>query len=170
MLSQSTLKPKITLFSYTCYTIKREYNALKGMKYIMTKEINKSRVIFMTLVSALLFCAMLVAASLSPLADSGPNANKFGNSNMWASISIVLVFYILPLILYMVGLHIMKIVMAVFCGLGLLMSLTVLVITLTIGLSTTLLVLCIATLIVNVMWYIIAFRSSSKPTHQISRS
>ncbi|PEA54748.1 hypothetical protein CON64_11510 [Bacillus pseudomycoides] len=136
----------------------------------MTKETNKSRVIFMTLVSALLFCAMLVAASLSPLADSGPNANKFGTSNIWASIGMVLIFYILPLIIYMAGVHIMKFVMAVFCGFGILMSLTVLVIILTMGLSTTLLVLCIATLIGNVMWYIIAFRSSSKPTHQISRS
>lgn len=136
------------------------------MKHIMTKETNKSRIIFMTLVSALFFCSLLVAASLSPLADSGPNANKFGTFNMWVSIGMVLAFYILPLILYIVGVHIMKLIMAVFCGVGLLMCLTTLVVILTMEISPTLLVLCIATLIVNVMWYFIAFRSSSKPNHQ----
>ncbi|HDX9579266.1 TPA: DUF5391 family protein [Bacillus pseudomycoides] len=131
-----------------------------------TKETNKSRIIFMTLVSALLFCSILVATSLSQLADSGPNANKFGNSNMWASISMVLVFYIPTLILYIVGVNVMKIVMAVFCGFGILATLTILVAILTMGKSPILLVLCIASLIVNVLWYFIAFRSPSKLNHQ----
>lgn len=154
---------KITLYIFLLY-YKKRIQCIEGMKYIMTKETNKSRVIFMTLVSVLLFCAMLVVASLSPLADSRPNSNKLGTSNMWTSLGMVLILYILPLILYMVGVHIMKFVMAAFCGFGLL------VIILTIGLSITLLLLCIATLIVNVMWYIIAFCSSSKLNHQISRS
>ncbi|CAG9615052.1 hypothetical protein BACCIP111899_04288 [Bacillus rhizoplanae] len=86
----------------------------------MTKETNKSRVIFMTLVSALLFCSLLIAGSLSPLADSGPRANKFGTMGMWTAIGMALSTYLLPLILYIAGLNIMKFVMAVFCGLGLL--------------------------------------------------
>ncbi|ENQ3079768.1 TPA: DUF5391 family protein [Bacillus pseudomycoides] len=132
----------------------------------MTQDTNKSRMIFMTFVSALLFCSLVVAFSLSPLADSGPKANKFGTYGMWASIGMILVFYILPLILYMVGVHIMKFVMAVFCSFGLLMSLTALAVILTMGISPILLVLCIATLIVNIMWYFIAFRSPSKQNHQ----
>ncbi|MGG2014902.1 DUF5391 family protein [Bacillus sp. S10(2024)] len=132
----------------------------------MTKDTNKSRIIFMTIVSALLFCSLFVAGSLSPLADSGPKTNKFGTYGMWASIGTVLAIYILPLILYIVGVNVMKIVMAVFCGLGILTTLTILVVILTMGKSPILLVLCIASLIVNVLWYFIAFRSPSKLNHQ----
>ncbi|WP_256217078.1 DUF5391 family protein [Bacillus sp. 491mf] len=136
------------------------------MKQIMTKDTNKFRVIFMTLVSALLFCSLIVAGSLSPLTDSGPKANKFGTYGMWASIGMILVFYILPLILYMVGVNVMKIVMAVFCGFGILTILTILVVILTMGKSPILLVLCIATLIANILWYFMAFHSPSKLNQQ----
>lgn len=132
----------------------------------MTKDTPKSRIIFMTLVSALLFCSLIVAGSLSPLADSGPKANEFGTYGMWVSIGMILVFYMLPLILYMVGVNVMKIFMAVFCGFGILAILTTLVVILTMGKSPILLVLCIATLIVNIMWYFIAFHSPSKLNQQ----
>ncbi|WP_440603946.1 DUF5391 family protein [Bacillus sp. GB_SG_008] len=136
------------------------------MKHIMTKETNKSRIIFMTLVSALLFCSLLVTASLSPLANSGPSANKLGTMGMWTAIGMALATYLLPLILYIVGLNVMKFVMAVFCGLGLLINSAILIVALTMGGFPILLGLCIATLIVNVMWYFVAFRSSSKLNHQ----
>jgi hypothetical protein len=136
------------------------------MKHIVTKETNKSRVIFMTLVSALFSCSLLVAASLSPLADSGPNANKFGTMGMWSAIGMALATYLLPLILYIVGLNVMKLVMAVFCGFGLLINSVILIVILTMGGFPTLLGLCIAALIVNVMWYFVAFRSSSNLNHQ----
>ncbi|MGG0240062.1 DUF5391 family protein [Bacillus rhizoplanae] len=132
----------------------------------MTKETNKSRIIFMTLVSALLFCSLLVTASLSPLANSGPSANKFGTMGMWTAIGMALATYLLPLILYIVGLNVMKFVMAVFCGLGLLINSVILIVVLTMGRFPILLGLCIATLIVNVMWYFVAFRSPSKLNHQ----
>lgn len=132
----------------------------------MTKETNKSRIIFMTLVSALLFCSLLVTASLSPLANSGPNANKFGTIGMWTAIGMALATYLLPLILYVVGLNVMKFVMAVFCGLGLLINSVILIVVLTMGGFSILLGFCIATLIVNVMWYFVAFRSPSKLNHQ----
>ncbi|MGG0184941.1 DUF5391 family protein [Bacillus rhizoplanae] len=132
----------------------------------MTKETNKSRIIFMTLVSALLFCSLLVVASLSPLADSGPSANKLGTMGMWTAIGMALATYLLPLILYIVGLNVMKFVMAVFCGLGLLINSVILIVVLTMGGFPILLGLCIATLIVNVMWYFVAFRSPSKLNHQ----
>ncbi|RAL21038.1 DUF5391 family protein [Thermoflavimicrobium daqui] len=127
----------------------------------MTNKAKKYGIFFMTLTSALLFCTMLVIASLSPLAELGPNANQFGSFGMWSAIGIVLLFYILPLIFYMVGINVMRYVMAFFCGLGLLMILTVFVVILILDIPVSLgvIVICIASSIANAAWFFVAFRS-----------
>lgn len=126
----------------------------------------KFPVVIMTLVSAFLFCSMLIASSLSPLAESGPNANQFGSAGMWSAIGTVLIFYILPLIVYLAGVNAMKYVMAVLCSFGMLINLAI--IPLVMGIFANkmnipllaVIALCIISLIVNTVWFIVAFRSS----------
>lgn len=120
------------------------------------------------LISAFLFCSLLVTASLSPLAHSGPHANEFGTLGMWAAIGIVLLFYMLPLAVFMAGFDAMKFVMAVLCGIGLIIALTMIPIVLLIGAiggyASALwgvAGLCILLAIVNVIWLVVAFRRSS---------
>ncbi|MEC0491501.1 DUF5391 family protein [Bacillus licheniformis] len=121
-----------------------------------------------TLISAFLFCSMIVAASLSPLAHSGPHANEFGTLGMWAAIGTVLLFYMLPLAVYMAGFDAMKFVMAVLCGIGLIITLTmspVFVLIGAIGGNASALLgvagLCVLLAIVNVIWLVVAFRRTS---------
>ncbi|MFU2016559.1 DUF5391 family protein [Peribacillus butanolivorans] len=126
-------------------------------------------IIFMTLLSAVLFCALLITISLSPLANIGPNANQFGSSGMWISIGMVLVFYLLPLIIYWLGIDIMKFVLALFCGGGLLINSSIIVAVLVIAkfkdisaiYIASITGLCLAAIIVNILWFFIAFRSPS---------
>ncbi|PEJ33298.1 hypothetical protein CN689_12265 [Peribacillus butanolivorans] len=126
-------------------------------------------IIFMTLLSAVLFCALLITISLSPLADIGPNANQFGSSGMWISIGMVLVFYLLPLIIYWLGIDIMRFVLALFCGGGLLINSSIIVAVLVIAkfkdisaiYIASIIGLCLAAIIVNILWFFIAFRSPS---------
>ncbi|MDA7028308.1 DUF5391 family protein [Bacillus sp. CLL-7-23] len=59
------------------------------------------------------------------LADSGSHANRFGTLGIWLAIAVVLVFYILPLFVYLLGVDAMKFVMAVLCGIGLLIMITI---------------------------------------------
>ncbi|QNU03202.1 DUF5391 family protein [Peribacillus butanolivorans] len=126
-------------------------------------------IIFMTLLSAVLFCALLITISLSPLADIGPNANQFGSSGMWISIGMVLVFYLLPLIIYWLGIDIMRFVLALFCGGGLLINSSIIVAVLVIAkfkdisaiYIASITGLCLAAIIVNILWFFIAFRSPS---------
>ncbi|MCY8512762.1 DUF5391 family protein [Bacillus atrophaeus] len=129
----------------------------------------KNGIIVMTLVSALLFCLLIVTASLSPVADTGPKANQFNTLGMWMAVGTILVFYLFPLIVYMLGVKAMKIVMAVFCAIGLLINLSVMAVMIVMGavgdysisslMGVT--VFCIASLIVNVVWFFSAFRSPS---------
>ncbi|MCI4129323.1 DUF5391 family protein [Bacillus haynesii] len=130
----------------------------------------KTKVIVMiwSLISAFLFCSMIVTASLSPLAHSGPHANEFGTLGMWAAIGIVLLFYMLPLAVFMAGFDAMKFVMAVLCGIGLIIALTMIPIVMLIGAiggyASALwgvAGLCILLAIVNVIWLIVAFRRPS---------
>ncbi|WP_180319938.1 DUF5391 family protein [Peribacillus butanolivorans] len=126
-------------------------------------------IIFMTLLSAVLFCALLITISRSPLADIGPNANQFGSSGMWISIGMVLVFYLLPLIIYWLGIDIMRFVLALFCGGGLLINSSIIVAVLVIAkfkdisaiYIASITGLCLAAIIVNILWFFIAFRSPS---------
>ncbi|MFB6499295.1 DUF5391 family protein [Bacillus haynesii] len=130
----------------------------------------KTKVIVMiwSLISAFLFCSMILTASLSPLAHSGPHANEFGTLGMWAAIGTVLIFYMLPLAVFMAGFDAMKFVMAVLCGIGLIIALTMIPIVMLIGAiggyASALwgvAGLCILLAIVNVIWFIVAFRRPS---------
>ncbi|MFF2589166.1 DUF5391 family protein [Peribacillus butanolivorans] len=126
-------------------------------------------IIFMTLLSAVLFCALLITISLSPLADIGPNANQFGSLGMWISIGMVLVFYLLPLIIYWMGLDVIRFVLALFCCGGLLINSSIIVAVLVIAkfkdigdiYIASITGLCLAAIIVNILWFFIAFRSPS---------
>jgi len=129
---------------------------------------NRVIVMIWSLISAFLFCSMIVTASLSPLAHSGPHANEFGTLGMWAAIGTVLIFYMLPLAVFMAGFDAMKFVMAVLCGIGLIIALTMIPIVMLIGAiggyaSALLGVagLCILLAIVNVIWLVVAFRRPS---------
>nr|MDH3155800.1 DUF5391 family protein [Bacillus licheniformis] len=129
---------------------------------------NRVSVMIWTLISAFLFCSMIVATSLSPLAHSGPHANEFGTLGMWAAIGTVLLFYMPPLAVYMAGFDAMKFVMAVLCGIGLIITLTmspVFVLIGAIGGNASALLgvagLCVLLAIVNVIWLVVAFRRTS---------
>ena len=120
----------------------------------------RNGVILMTIISGLLFCFIMIAVSLSPLPDPG----GFNSLGMWLNIILFLVFYILSLILYWVGVKAMKYVMAVFCGLGLFISLSIIVMAFVMGTVTYnisdflyVIVLCVMALIANIVWYIVAF-------------
>ncbi|MEJ3735724.1 DUF5391 family protein [Bacillus sp. XZ-5] len=132
----------------------------------------KKGAVAVTLLSALLFCLLPVLVSLSPLAETGPNANRFNSAGMWAAVGQIFVIYAVPLILYILGIRVMKIIMAVFCGIGLIICAANLLVTLLTAISLGqelslyygLFVWSGAAFIVNVVWYIAAFRSS--PKHQ----
>ncbi|MGX6413659.1 DUF5391 family protein [Bacillus amyloliquefaciens] len=132
----------------------------------------KKGAVAVTLLSALLFCLLPVLVSLSPLAETRPNANRFNSAGMWAAVGQIFVIYAVPLILYMLGIRVMKIIMAVFCGIGLIICAAVLLVALLTAISLGqelslyygLFVWSGAAFIVNVVWYIAAFRSS--PKHQ----
>ncbi|MBL3615568.1 DUF5391 family protein, partial [Bacillus sp. RHFS18] len=130
----------------------------------------KKGAVAVTLLSALLFCLLPVLVSLSPLAETGPNANRFNSAGMWAAVGQIFVIYAVPLILYILGIRVMKIIMAVFCGIGLIICAAVLLVALLTAISLGqelslyygLFVWSGAAFIVNVVWYIAAFRSSPK--------
>ncbi|KUP31553.1 DUF5391 family protein [Bacillus halotolerans] len=134
----------------------------------------KNSVAIMTAISAFLFCAMIAAASLSPLAGTGGAANQFNSVGMWSAIGMIFVLYFIPLIIYMLGVDAMRYVMAVFCGFGLLIHLSsagfILMysffsdhpfsdVIFVIGIS-------LAAAAVNVIWFVAAFRSVAEKTSQ----
>lgn len=134
----------------------------------------KLSVVLMTLASALVFCSLLVVSSMSSLSKSGPNANEFGSMGMWVSIGLVLVLYIIPLVIYMLGVNAMKIIMAILCGIGLLIILAIILSTLVVGSLSEgnssdilgVIVLCIVALIINIIWFFVAFSSSPSITYE----
>ncbi|MGQ5178203.1 DUF5391 family protein [Bacillus halotolerans] len=134
----------------------------------------KNSVAIMTAISAFLFCAMIAAASLSPLAGTGGAANQFNLVGMWSAIGMIFVLYFIPLIIYMLGVDAMRYVMAVLCGFGLLIHLSsagfILMysffsdhpfsdVIFVIGIS-------LAAAAVNVIWFVAAFRSVAEKTSQ----
>ncbi|MGE8203605.1 DUF5391 family protein [Heyndrickxia sp. NPDC080065] len=130
---------------------------------------SKKKVILMTIVSAVLFCSLIIVTSLSPLSDLGANANKFNTFGMWSAVGMILFFYILPLLLYMVGVNAMKFVMAVFCGFGIVIYLPVIPMVLVLGATKHIfpdligvMVTCFAGIIANIIWFYTAFRSSRR--------
>ncbi len=132
----------------------------------------KKSLVIMTLISAILFCGMYILSSISPpLSEWKPNNNKINSVRLWIDIVIFLSLYIIPLILYKSGMHTMKYIMAIFCGIGMFVSCSIMI-----GLSITssifgsdspslvVLVLCTATLIANFFWYILAFHKKNHTT------
>ncbi|MBG9770854.1 DUF5391 family protein [Bacillus vallismortis] len=130
----------------------------------------KKSVAIMTVISAFLFCAMIAAASLSPLSETGGAANQFNSVGMWSAIGMVLVLYFIPFLIYMLGVDAMRYVMAVLCAFGLLIHLSTAGFILLFGLfsedllSEVIFVIgvCLAAAAVNVIWFVAAFRSDSK--------
>lgn len=126
----------------------------------------KKGLVTMTLISAILFCSMYMVSSISPpLSEWKPNVNRINSVRLWIDIVIFLAFYIISLILYISGMYTMKYIMAIFCGMGMFLSFSIVI-----GLSITssilgssppspvVIVLCTATFIANIIWYILAFR------------
>ncbi|WP_081584547.1 DUF5391 family protein [Bacillus bingmayongensis] len=142
----------------------------------MRNQSKKSSTVFATLVSALLFCSVLVSISLSPLADLGPNANKFNSLGMWKSIGMILLFYIVPLLLYIVGVKAIRFIMAFLCSMGIFVHLVILVVVSIIirtgdyNASSFLgvIILCAAVSITNVIWFFVAFRPKRTSTYTLN--
>ena len=142
----------------------------------MRNQSKKSSIVFVTFVSALLFCSVLVAISLSPLADLGPNANKFNSLGMWKSIGMILLFYIVPLLLYIGGVKAIQFIMAFLCFMGLFVNLVILAaVCITIRASDYnassflgVIILCAAVSITNVIWFFVAFRSKRTSTSTLN--
>ncbi|MES1044027.1 hypothetical protein BLX88_07800 [Bacillus obstructivus] len=137
----------------------------------MTTIINtkKQPVIIFTFISAIFFCLITVAISLSPLSELGPNANKFGSTGMWSAIGMILICYLVPLFLFIIGVKGMKLLMGILCGLGMFIffstAVTVGVVSIFTGKFPAsifiVISLCIASLIINLIWFFIAFRHKS---------
>lgn len=132
---------------------------------------NKNKIIGMTLFSALLFCMVIVMCSLSPLSETGPNANQFNSIGMWSSIAMIFVLYIIPVLLYGVGLEWMKYVMGVFCSFGLLALLPMIGIVLFFGAMNGFTLSLIGVIIVsglnvlvNTFWFFMTFSNTTKTT------
>ncbi|MBO1581946.1 DUF5391 family protein [Bacillus sp. XF8] len=142
----------------------------------MRNQSQKSSIVFATLVSALLFCSVLVAISLSPLADLGPNSNNFNSLGMWKSIGMILLFYIIPLLLYIVGVKAIRFIMAFLCSMGIFVHLVILVVVSIIirtgdyNASSFLgvIILCAAVSITNVIWFFVAFRPKRTSTYTLN--
>ncbi|MGE7623215.1 DUF5391 family protein [Viridibacillus sp. NPDC096237] len=128
--------------------------------------VNKKSVIVMTLISAILFCALLVVSSLTPISDLGQNANKFGTVGMWLGMVMILFCYLLPVILFVAGINAMKFVMAILCGFGILIFTTTIGAVIFLGFVQNMILeilvvvaICLAAIIVNISWFFVAYRS-----------
>ena len=129
----------------------------------------KKKIIGMTLFSALLFCMVIVMCSLSPLSDTSVNANQFNSIGMWLSIAMMFVLYLVPLLLYGIGLEWMKYVMSIFCSLGLLALLPMIGIVLFIGAMNGFTLSLIGVVVIsgmnvliNTIWFFTTFSKGSK--------
>ncbi|WP_394553962.1 hypothetical protein C1N61_17675 [Priestia aryabhattai] len=139
----------------------------------MRNSTTKNSVAITTLLSALFFCFILVLASLSPLADSGPNVNTFGSVGMWLSLGMILFLYLLPLAFYLLGMHFLKFVMAAFCSIGLLIAASTLLLMPALflfGLEDFsgnlasiigVMISCLGLLITNIVWFVAPFKRPS---------
>ncbi|EMA6342289.1 DUF5391 family protein [Bacillus cytotoxicus] len=141
----------------------------------MRNQSKKSSIIFVTLVSAFFFCSVLVVPSLSPLADFGPNANKFNSLGMWKSIGTILLFYSVPLLLYIAGIRAMRFIMAILCGMGIFINLAILAVVYIIIHTNDyhassflgVIIVCMALIITNIIWFFVAFRSKRNSTYTL---
>ena len=130
---------------------------------------NKKKIISMTLLSGLLFCLVIVLSSLSPLSETGDAANEFNSAGMWTSVMMMMALYVIPLLLYSLGLEWMKYIMAIMCVLGVLIYVFLIVLVTFFGalnniipsLLPLLAVSGIACLI-NVVWFFTTFSKKSE--------
>src|SRR5690625_2836977 len=134
------------------------------------RDVIKNRIILYTIFSAILFTLFIIFSSLSPLADSGPNANQFNSVGMWSSIAFILIAYAIPLILYAIHPTSAKVIMAILCTLGLILALfSSMVISIYGYITGTFIALlgvvaiAIAICIINMMWFFKAFSRSTNP-------
>jgi Family of unknown function (DUF5391) len=138
----------------------------------MNSSKQRKNVLIVTLTSCLLFCSMIVVISLSPLSEMGENANKFNSVGMWSSIGFIFWSYIIPLVLYLLRMEFIKYIMAVFCFLGLVTSISIVAIIFAIDdlrsviytdFTLMIVVLCCSLLfITNIIWLSVAFSPSVK--------
>ncbi|WP_026906710.1 DUF5391 family protein [Paucisalibacillus globulus] len=132
----------------------------------MMQKNKKQKIIITTLVSLILYCLVVILSSLSPLADLGKNANQFGDVGMWATIILGLLFYLVPLLLYLLGIQTIRYVMAVFCGFGIIMALSLVTFIpiiskimpeISIASSIGVTIASILFLAINIIWYFVVF-------------
>ncbi|WLR42065.1 DUF5391 family protein [Bacillus carboniphilus] len=134
------------------------------------KNSEKVSVMIVTLISAFLFFVVIILASASPLSEMGRNANQFNSLGMWIAIAMIFAFYIIPLSIYIMGVDAMKYVMAIFCGVGVLCSFSILLTVLIVSSITKfvnssllgLALVCGLFILNNIFWYFITFRSAIK--------
>ncbi|MFD2133520.1 DUF5391 family protein [Pseudogracilibacillus auburnensis] len=123
--------------------------------------------IMLTCVSAVLFVALIMSTSLSPLAQFGKHANQFGSIGMWSSIGMIFVLYFIPLCIYVAGIDPIKYVMAIFCMLGIIITIAYALIALFLGILFLqgiqnlfiVIIIDLFLLIVNIIWLISMFLS-----------
>lgn len=134
---------------------------------------NRLKVFVTTMISALLFCALIVVASLSPLAETGAAANEFNSVGMWVAIAMILFLYAIPLIIYMLGVEGMRFVMVILCSIGILINMTTMGIIFLIGTrmdlsphSAVMVGICSASIVVNLILFFQAFRKQEETRHQ----
>lgn len=130
---------------------------------------NKKSITLTTILSALLFCVLIVASSLSPLSEYGKNANQFNSLGMWASIGMILLFYAIPLFMYLLGLTWMKYIMTFLCAFGIFIYVSTLFLFIVFGIFTETIpallkvfIVCVLAIITNIIWLFMAFRSTDK--------
>ncbi|TGA97962.1 hypothetical protein E4665_09850 [Sporolactobacillus shoreae] len=130
------------------------------------RQKTRKSVIVVTLFSLFLFVLTLVLSSISPLSALSTHANTFNSAGMWWSIGIALLFYLIPLALYIVGLNFVKIIMAIFCGIGLFTNLCLAVISGVIaafsdhfnGYGIAIIIISLIAVMINIVWFICAFK------------
>lgn len=131
----------------------------------LSEKVRKQCIIILTLISALLFCTFIIFSSASPLSTLGTNANTFNSLGMWSAIGMILACYLLPLLLYIFGIRLMKLLMGIFCMFGVIIPFFInIIIIIFYGkvINYTLLVIItvgIALIFTNAIWLFVAFMS-----------
>ncbi|MGG0657660.1 DUF5391 family protein [Rummeliibacillus pycnus] len=132
---------------------------------------NKKSITVTTILSALLFCALIVASSLSPISEYGKNTNQFNSLGMWSSIGMILLFYAIPLFMYLTGLTWMKYIMTFLCAFGIFIFVSALFAFIVFGIFTkttpslmNVFIVCVLAIITNIIWFFIAFHSKGSKT------
>ncbi|WP_153017199.1 DUF5391 family protein [Alkalihalobacillus trypoxylicola] len=128
---------------------------------------NKS--VLITLLSALFIHLVLLMSSFTPIIEYGERIDTFGNVEMWVAIVFISLLYITCFALYNLGLNFMKYIMAVFCGIGILMM-SIIFIALCMNIFVfnnssdsiiITMVFCTVSIFVNIMWFNIVLSSPS---------